>query len=75
MKVALVHYWLVSMRGGERVLEALCRMFPDADVYTHVVDPDGISGTIARHRIQTTFIAKLPFARKMYPRYLPLTLA
>lgn len=72
MKVALVHYWLVSMRGGERVLEELCRMFPDADIYTHVVDTRAISKTIARHRIRTTFIARLPFARRLYQKYLPL---
>ena len=28
MKVAIIHYWLVGMRGGEKVLEALCRMYP-----------------------------------------------
>lgn len=72
MRVALVHYWLVNMRGGERVLEALCRMFPDADIYTHVVDRRAISRTLARHRIRTTFIARLPFARRLYRSYLPL---
>lgn len=71
MKVAIVHYWLVSMRGGERVLESLCRMFPDADVYTHLVDRNAISKDIARHNIQTTFISKLPAPRRMYQKYLP----
>jgi glycosyltransferase involved in cell wall biosynthesis len=72
MKVALVHYWLVGMRGGERVLEELCKMFPEADIFTHVVDPDRISDRLKRHRIQTTFISRLPFARRHYNRYLPL---
>jgi glycosyltransferase involved in cell wall biosynthesis len=72
MKVALVHYWLVGMRGGERVLESLCRMFPDADIYTHVAIPERLSDTIRRHKITETFIARLPFARTWYPRYLPL---
>lgn len=40
MRVAIVHYWLVSMRGGEKVLEALCQLFPEADIFTHVYDPD-----------------------------------
>lgn len=71
MKVAIVHYWLVSMRGGERVLESLCRMFPDADVYTHLVDRKAISKDIARHNIQTTFISKLPAPQRMYQKYLP----
>lgn len=72
MRVAIVHYWLVSMRGGEKVLEALCRLFPDADIFTHVYDPDAVSDTIRRHKIFTTFINSLPFARRYYKRYLPL---
>lgn len=72
MKVALIHYWLVGMRGGERVLESLCRMFPDADIFTHVVDRDKISPLLARHTIKTTFIARLPAARRLYQSYLPL---
>ncbi len=71
-RVALVHYWLVGMRGGERVLEALCDLFPDADIYTHVVVPDRLSDRLRRHRITTSFIARLPFATRWYKRYLPL---
>jgi len=72
MRVALVHYWLVSMRGGEKVLEELCQLFPQADIFTHVYDPDAISPIIKRHRIRTTFVNSLPFAKKLYRRYLPL---
>jgi len=72
MKVALIHYWLVGMRSGEKVLETLCRMFPDADIYTHVYDSDSVSATLRSHRVFTTFIDKLPMARKFYRHYLPL---
>lgn len=72
IKVALVHYWLVGMRGGEKVLEALCELYPQADIYTHVVDRDKISDTLKRHTIHTTFIQKLPRATRYYQRYLPL---
>lgn len=72
MKVAIVHYWLVGMRGGEKVVEALCEMFPDADVFTHVYDPNTISETIKRHQIRTTFVQRLPRAKRWYQRYLPL---
>jgi hypothetical protein len=72
LKVALIHHWLVSMRGGEKVLEALCELFPQADIYTHVYDPSGISETIRSHTIRTTFIQRLPAARRMYKKYLPL---
>ncbi|MDR2597972.1 MAG: glycosyltransferase [Treponema sp.] len=60
------------MRGGEKVLEALCDIFPTADIYTHVYNPKNISEKIKSHKIQTTFINKLPFAKKLYPYYLLL---
>ncbi|EPR37178.1 glycosyl transferase group 1 [Desulfovibrio sp. X2] len=72
MKVAVVHYWLVGMRGGERVLEALLDLYPGADIYTHVYDPRAVSEKIRAHTVRTTFIARLPFAAKLYKHYLPL---
>ncbi len=72
MRVAIVHYWLVGMRGGEKVLEELCRLYPDADIFTHVHDPARTSALINGHRITTTYISRLPFARKLYQKYLPL---
>ena len=72
MRVAIVHYWLVNMRGGERVVEALCELYPEADIFTHVYAPERMSETIRRHRVQTTLIGKLPWARRLYQSYLPL---
>jgi glycosyltransferase involved in cell wall biosynthesis len=72
MKTAIVHYWLVNMRGGEKVLEALLEMFPQADIYTHVYNPKAVSPLINRHRIFTSRINRLPFARKLYQIYMPL---
>lgn len=72
MRVAIVHYWLVGMRGGEKVLEALCKLYPGADIYTHVYDPSAVSAEIRKHRIFTTFINSLPYANRMYKKYLPL---
>ncbi len=71
-RVAIVHYWLVGMRGGEKVIEALCRMFPRADIITHVVDRAKLSDTLNAHNIIETRIGRLPLARKMYQKYLPL---
>jgi len=71
-KVALIHYWLIRMRGGERVLEALCEMFPEADIFTHAYDPAEISDRIKQHKISTTFIGRLPGATRHYQKYLPL---
>ncbi len=70
-RVALVHYWLIGMRGGEQVLEAMCRMFPQADIFTHVYDPDKVSPLINSHRVYTTSVSKMPFSRRMYQSYLP----
>lgn len=71
MKVALVHYWLVTMRGGEKVLETLCKMFPEADIYTNVYNPDAVSDIIRSHKVYTTKINKYPMARKLYQKYMP----
>ena len=72
MRVALIHYWLVGMGGGERVLEAFCRMYPNADIFTHVLNRAALSPVIARHPIHTTFVNSLPGSKRHYQRYLPL---
>jgi len=72
MKVAIIHYWLVGMRGGEKVIEALCEMYPQADIFTHVYVPESVSDKIRRHKVIPTFINSLPRAARMYKNYLPL---
>lgn len=72
MKTALIHYWLVNERGGEKVLAKLAEMFPDADLFTHVYDPSAVPEVIRRLNIRTTFIQKLPFAKILYKNYLSL---
>ena len=72
MKTAIIHYWLVNMRGGEKVIEALLEIFPQADIYTHVYYPRAISDLINSKRIFTSYINRLPFARKLYHLYMPL---
>ncbi|MGF0539383.1 glycosyltransferase [Agrobacterium sp. ES01] len=72
MQVAIIHYWLVSMRGGEKVIEALCDMYPDADIFTLVCDREKLSEKILRHRIFTSFLQHIPGSRKHYQSLLPL---
>jgi glycosyltransferase involved in cell wall biosynthesis len=60
------------MRGGERVLERLLSLYPQADIYTHVYDPAAVSDKIRAHKVFTSFIQRLPFSTSMYQRYLPL---
>lgn len=72
LRVALIHDWLTGMRGGEKVLEAFCELFPEADIYTLLHNPGSVSPTIERHRIRTSFIDRLPGKATRYPYYLPL---
>lgn len=70
-RVAIIHYWLVGMRGGERVLERLIRLYPDADIFTHVYVPEATSALIRGQTVRTSFIQKLPGAARHYQKYLP----
>ena len=60
------------MRGGERVLEALCELHPDADIFTLCHVRGSVSAAIERHRIETSFVQRLPLASAYYRQYLPL---
>ena len=71
-KVALVHDWLVAQRGGENVLLELCRMFPDAPIFSLVHAAGQVHAEIEAHAIHTSFIQKLPGAPLSFRHYLPL---
>lgn len=72
MKRAIVHDWLVNKRGAEHVLEAVCELYPDADIFTLVYDPERTFDSFRKNRIETSFIQRLPFAKRRFRRYLPL---
>ena len=59
------------MRGGEKVVEILCDIYPDADIFTLVYDPSAISEKIRRHKITTSFLQKIGGVRH-YQKMLPL---
>ncbi|TSB48483.1 glycosyltransferase family 4 protein [Alkalicoccobacillus porphyridii] len=73
MKVAIVHDWLVTYAGSEKVLEALLAIYPDADLFSTVnfLEKDQ-RGFIQEKEVNTTFIQKLPFSKKRFRFYLPL---
>jgi glycosyltransferase involved in cell wall biosynthesis len=71
-KTALVHHWLVTRRGGERVLEALMELFPDADLFTLVCDRASLLPAYRNRRIRTSLLQHLPRAAQWYRFYLPL---
>ena len=70
-RVAIVHDWLVAYAGAERVLEQIIACFPDADIFS-VVDFMDERACLQGKRVTTSFIQKLPFAKKKYRGYLPL---
>jgi glycosyltransferase involved in cell wall biosynthesis len=72
INVALVHDWLTGMRGGEKVLEILCELYPEAPIYTLLYNQGSLKDTIESHLIKSSFIDRLPFKSKKYPYYLPL---
>ena len=73
IRVAIVHDWLVTQAGAEKVLESLLKLFPRADLYTLIEFlPDGQRGLIDGRHVKTSFLQKLPFAKKKYRTYLPL---
>lgn len=72
MRVALVHDWLTGMRGGERVLEEIAALYPDADLYTLVHVPGSTSDTIERLRIHASPLSRLPGIGRRYRLFLPL---
>jgi glycosyltransferase involved in cell wall biosynthesis len=72
IKVALVHDWLTGNRGGEKVLEVFCELFPEAPIYTLLYNMGTIPETLSSHNIRTSFVDKLPFKKKRYRHFLPL---
>jgi glycosyltransferase involved in cell wall biosynthesis len=69
VRVAIVHYWLLGMRGGEKVVEALCRLLPEADLFTLFYDPARVSPLIRSRRVTASFLNPM---RRAYRSLLPL---
>jgi glycosyltransferase involved in cell wall biosynthesis len=69
VKTAIVHDWLTGMRGGEKCLEAICELYPEADLHTLIYRPGHLSATIESMTIRTSWIQNLP-GRQIYYRHL-----
>lgn len=67
-----MHDWLTGMRGGERCLEALCEIFPDADLYTLIYLPEKISPVIRATNVRPSWINRLPGIEHYYRYCLPI---
>ncbi len=71
MKSCIVHDWLVSLAGAEKVLQAIYELYP-SPIYTLVADREALKGSIFEDaEIHTSFIERLPKAGKRYRTYLP----
>src|SRR5256885_78963 len=71
-KIALIHDWLTGMRGGEKILELLCEIFPEADIFTLIHVPGKVNRTIESHRIYPSPLQKVPGIDRFYRHLLPL---
>ncbi|HEU4975917.1 MAG TPA: glycosyltransferase [Baekduia sp.] len=71
-RVALVHDFLLDLRGAERAFLALCDLYPDADIFTAVYDEAGTEGRFAHRRVRTSFLQRLHPDASSFRRYLPL---
>ena len=71
-RVAFVHDWLNGKRGGERVLEDLCALWPSADIYTLFYEPHRVSSTINCRRVFPSVLQRFPRTRRHYRHLLPL---
>ena len=73
MRIAIVHDWLDAWRGGERVLAEICNVFNEADIFA-LVDflSDADRARLGGRRARTSFLQRLPFARRHFRSLLPL---
>lgn len=72
MRVAIVHHWFVTRGGGERVAECIASLFPDAEIFTLLTDDPGVPDGLRRRPIHTSFLQKIPMARKYHRHMMPL---
>jgi glycosyltransferase involved in cell wall biosynthesis len=72
MRVAIVHHWFISLAGGERVVAAIANMFPTADLFTLFLDKSKLPPALRDRRMATSFLDRIPAARKAHRHFLPL---
>jgi glycosyltransferase involved in cell wall biosynthesis len=74
MRVALVHEWFTALAGSEKVVEQLCSLYPDADIFAIYADPEVVARTnfLKHRRLSTSFIRRLPRAARSFRAYLSL---
>lgn len=71
MKVAIIHYWFTTRRGGEKVVESILKLYPNADIYTLFYDEKQYGNHLKNHNVYTSILNK-PFLKKHYQKIFPL---
>lgn len=72
LRVAIVHYWFVGRAGGEKVVEALAELFPQADLFTLVADRSTLAPVLQSRKLQTSFLQRVPGAIRFHRHFLIL---
>lgn len=72
MRIAIVHDYLIQIGGAERVVETLCEMFPEAPIFTLLYDDRIMNGIFKSKTIKSSFLQKIPFAKKYHRYFLAL---
>jgi len=69
LKVALVHYWLVTWRGGEKVIKAIMELFPNVDIYTIFLDEDLKKTYLPNYTVYPSVLNKIGFSKGIIKRF------
>jgi glycosyltransferase involved in cell wall biosynthesis len=72
LRVAIVHYWFVGFTGGEKIVEALAELFPQADLFALVAKPECLPDTLRSRKLTTSFLQHIPGSRRWHRHFLPL---
>ena len=70
LRVAIVHYWFVGRAGGERVVEALAEVFPQADLFSLVADRSTLAPILQDRELRTSFLQRVPGAKSFHRHFL-----
>jgi glycosyltransferase involved in cell wall biosynthesis len=72
MKVAIIHYWFLAQGGGEKVIESLAALFPQADIYCLFADKKHIPRSISEERVHCSILNNVPFSNRINRALFPL---
>jgi glycosyltransferase involved in cell wall biosynthesis len=72
LRTAIVHYWFVNRRGGERVVEEIAKLFPHADLYFLVMDETKLPDILRSRTIHTSVLQNFAVGRRWYRHFLPV---